>query len=67
MTQEDKNLLIREAREIQHNIDEALREWVNTKGDPDKERKIRSRVQLLMCATMQELDCIISFIEKGEF
>jgi hypothetical protein len=63
----DKDLLIREAREIQHNIDEALREWANTKGDPDEERKIRSRVQLLMCATMQELDCIISFIEKGGF
>ena len=65
---DNKNLLIAEARDLQKQIDSCL--WdINkalTKGDKEQAMKEMCRAQLLMCATMQEIDCLVTFIERGE-
>lgn len=65
---DNKNLLIAEARDLQKQIDSCL--WdINkalTKGDKEQATKEMCRAQLLMCSAMQEIDCLITFLERGE-
>ena len=63
----DKERIIASARELSASIDSTLTELIQARSnhDAELERKAISSMQLLLCAIMQELDCIIGFTENG--
>lgn len=62
-----KERIIASARDLSASIDSTLTELMQVRSnhDAELERKAISSMQLLLCATMQELDCIIGFIDNG--
>lgn len=62
-----KEPLLTSTRELYHDIDRCITNLVDSRRYRDgHEQEVLTRMESLMVATLQQLDCIIDYLEKED-